>query len=103
MESYFTAGIPHLSSQMPPVYLRQLQPGQMAQPQIQGQSRALGVLRELPGNLHICFLKNIRIIDTPLKPAIEAKVHHPFESIAMTTEKLLKRALLALDGSPQQG
>ena len=77
-------GVAELGPQVAPVDLRQLQGGQLPQPEEERQDRFPDVLLQPAGGVEVRLLDDVRVVDPARQPAAEPQVHHPLEPVAVS-------------------
>ena len=98
IEADLAAGVAGRGPQVLPVLVQQPLAGQEPEPEEERHRRVLAVLRQPAGRIEARLLDDIRRVDAPLQPAVEAQGDHAPQPVAVPAQQLPERPLVAPHG-----
>ena len=82
--------------------LQQPLAGDVPQPEEERHRRILAILGQPPAGLQHRVLDDVRGVDPPLEPAVEAQRDHAPQAVAMPGQQLAPRLLVTLERAVDQ-
>lgn len=99
---FFAKNAAALGCQMATVKIDQSLSGNPPKPQVEGQRRVSGVIRQTSGGHKHRFLNDIRRINASSQPVVYPAFDHSFQPFPILSEEPTNSNLIASDGTGQQ-